>query len=304
MINFRTLYTCLMLITATSSWGITTNGKIYLGLVYDKENSTSNDTFKVSVTSSRIYFSDNYMGTTKEGVYFLYEGDMNDNLSNKHSFLGYRTNKVDSRMGKIDSLLYHWIGSYSNEWNYGGNIAIVPQYNRFLTNSGRVKVQLGDQFEAGVNVGLNGSQDYNYFDVGGKWSNDKLTIASVYQFNHNNSTTAFENRDTWASAIAFKAIHALTLVANYAHYSDSYATNSYDDAFSIGAQNEQTTLFYQTSQNKDQARINLMHLIPLNDATRIGFEIQAPMHSKYYNDGASTKTKDSSFAALYLGYNF
>ena len=160
-------------------------------------------------------------------------------------------------MGTLDSLVYSWVGSYSNPWNYGGNISIVPQYYRFISNSVKMVGKLGDHFELGVDAGLsNDSKDYSYYDVAGKWSNQTFTFATAYQNNNNDSATSFDNRNTWASAIAFNVSENLTLTSSYAQYSETRSANSHSDAFSIGGKTKSTVLMYQTSQDKDQTRIN------------------------------------------------
>ncbi|MEE2769856.1 MAG: hypothetical protein VX835_02090 [Pseudomonadota bacterium] len=288
---------------------LTVSGKIYSGLQYDLKNPsttpTSEDHFSVATSASRLYFSENYFGNTGHGTYFLYEGDIFNDLANLHSFVGYRTNQIDTRLGKLDSLVYSWVGSLTNPWTYGSNISVIPEYNRYLSNSGRVVVSLGDQLKLGVNVLLNkDTRDYSFYDLGGKWSNNTLAVSTVYQENNKDSTTAFENRNTWASAISYQINKKITLNTLYTHYSNSYASNSKDDSFSVVIQNQKTYLSYQTSQNKDQSRVNLMHSIPLSDAASIGFEVQTPVNSKYYKDGATTKTDDASFAVIYLGFKF
>ena len=288
---------------------LTVTGKMFVGPVFYFKNPnttpTAEDKIVVETAASRLYFTENFYGKISNGVYFLYEGDINNDLAIKHSFLGYRHDVVDLSLGTLDSLVYSWVGSYSDPWNYGGNISIVPQYNRYLGNSVKVISKLGDHFEFGVDAGLsNDSRDYSYYDIAGKWSNHLLTLATAYQDNNKDSSTNFENRNTWASTIAFNVSENLSLTASYAHYSETRSANSHSDAFSIGGNTKSTYLNYQTSQNKNQARINLMHTMPLGKTSSIGLEIQTPVNAKYYKDGASTQTYDTSFATVYLGYRF
>lgn len=303
---FKTLALTLLSLDAQA---LTITGKMFVGPTFYQKNPnttpTAEDKVVVETAASRLYFTENVYGKVTNGVYFLYEGDINNNLAIKHSYLGYRHKHVDLRMGTLDSLVYSWVGSYSDPWNYGGNIAVIPQYNRYLGNSAKVVTNLSDQFQLGVDAGLaQDTRDYSYIDLGGKWSNNKLTVAMVYQENNKDSTTTFENRNTWASAIAYNINKNLTLKANYAHYSETYSSNSHDDAFSIGGNSKYTYLTYQTSQNKDQARINFMHSIPLTKSSSIGLEAQIPVNAKYYKNGATTKTYDSSFGTVYLGLKF
>ena len=294
---------------ACNTYALTVTGKMFVGPVYYFKNPsttpTTEDKIAINMAASRLYFSENYFNNTANSPYFLYEGDINNNLNVKHAFLGYRLDAIDTRMGTLDSLVYSWVGTYSDPWNYGGNIAIVPQYNRYLNNSIKMVGKLGDHIELGADAGLSDdTRDYNYYDIAGKWSNDRITLATVYQENNKDSSTSFENRNTWASAVAFNMSETLTLTASYAHYSETQSVNSHSDSFAIGGRTKSTKLSYQTSQNKDQARINLMHTKQLGKTSSIGFEVQAPVNAKYYKDGASTKTYDSSFATVYLGYRF
>lgn len=302
-----TLSSLLCFISSTNA--LTVTGSLHAGPVYYFKNPsttpTTEDKIVIKQAVSRLYFTQNVYDKPTNGTYFFYEGDIKNDLNILHAYLGYRLDTIDARMGTLDSLVYSWVGSYSNKWNYGSNIAIVPQYNRYLGNSVKVVSKLGDHFELGVDAGLsNDSRDYSYYDLAGKWSNHLLTLATAYQENNKDSTTSFENRNTWASAIAFNVSENLSLTASYAHYSETRSANSHSDSFSIGGNTKSTYLNYQTSQNKDQARINLMHTMPLGKTSSIGLEIQTPVHAKYYKDGASTKTYDTSFATVYLGYRF
>jgi len=289
---------------------LTVTGKIFVGPTFYLKNPnstpTSEDKFAIDTAASRLYFSENVYGDVKNGVYFLNETDISSsNLSIKHLYLGYKQDVMDLRLGMLDSLVYSWVGSYSDPWNFGGNIAVIPQYNRYLTNSAKFIAKLSDQFQLGVDAGLaENTRDYTYIDLGGKWSNNKLTVAMVYQENNNDSSTAFENRNTWGSAIAYNINTNLTLKANYAHYTDTYSSNSHEDSFSIGGNTKYTYLTYQTSQNKDQARVNFMHSIPLTKSSSIGLEAQIPVNAKYYKNGATTQTYDTSFGTIYLGLKF
>lgn len=303
------LKTLTFTLLSLDAQAMTITGKMFVGPTFYLKNPhttpTAEDKIVVKTAASRLYFTENVYGNVTNGAYFLYEGDIANNLAIKHSYLGYRQDVVDLRMGTLDSLIYSWVGTYSDPWNYGGNIAIAPQYNRYLGNSMKVVTKLSDQFQLGVDAGLTqDTRDYDYIDLGGKWSNNKLTLAMVYQENNKDSSTKFENRNTWASAIAYNVSTNLKLAANYAHYTESYTSNSHEDSFSVGGKIKSTNISYQTSQNKDQARINLMHSIPLTKSSSIGLEAQVPINAKYYKNGATTKTYDTSFGNIYLGLRF
>ena len=57
---------------------------------------------------------------------------------------------------------------------------------------------------------------------------------------------------------------------------------------------------YQTSQDKDQARYNLMYQFPVSKNTT--FAVEAQFGDKYFNDGAATKTVEDEFVVGYIHY--
>ena len=152
------------------------------------------------------------------------------------------------------------LGRYSNPWQYAGNIAVVPRYNRFIHNSGRLVNHINDQIDIGVAFGLNGLDDYNYYDLGIQWSNDFITLATVYQTNSNDDTTSFSNRDTWGSAIVVNPNNHLSLMANHAHYTQSYANNSNKNAFSVGFSYDNTVVFYKLHKIKTKHVLTICKL--------------------------------------------
>lgn len=295
-------FICLFSFSKASTLDL--DGKLIVGPLYYNETDTVNEGLAIKPASGRLYFSSNYLGDPKPGIYFFYEADVFNNLNPKHFFLGAKSKKLNMRLGQIDSLVYHWVGKYSNPWEYAGNIAVVPRYNRYIYNSGRLVNHINDQIDIGVAFGLNGLDDYNYYDLGIQWSNDFITLATVYQTNSNDDTTSFSNRDTWGSAIVVNPNNHLSLMANHAHYTQSYANNSNKNAFSVGFSYDNAVVFYQTSQNKDQARINYMQTKNLSPSTKLGFETQIPVNNLYYDAGSQSKTKDTAFAGFFLRYVF
>ena len=98
-------------------------------------------------------------------------------------FVGYRTSMFDIRMGKIDSLMYEWIGAKNEQMLYAGNIAIVPTDNTDVSNMLRLTTRFGKTMVAAdiqleddnhVILALQNAEKVNKWDLAAEYVNNNL----------------------------------------------------------------------------------------------------------------------------------
>ena len=308
----KTLLLAAILASAANA-NVQVTGDTTIGLKYTLKDNDSTQEDKFSVESgndnqglTHINFAAAEGGKGGQGA-FLYMETLTDidgdnsvmSFAMGQEFVGYRTSMFDIRMGRIDSLMYEWVGANNEKMLYASNIAIVPVDNTDVSNMLRLTTRLGKTVvSADVRLEDDGN-DYNAFDIGARLSLGKADLSIVHQENGDNAA-GFDGRSTTGASISYDITKALNVTGTYANYTAKRASNSEDDAYSLIATYNNASIMYQTSQDKDQARYNLMYQFPASKHTTFGVEAQ--FGDKFFNDGAATKRVEDEFVVGYINY--
>lgn len=301
-------------LASAANANVSVNGDTTIGLKYtlkDNADSTQEDKFSVESGNdnqgfTHLRFTAAEGGKGGQGAYLYMETltDIDGDFSSLaftlgQEFVGYRTSMFDIRAGKVDSLMYEWVGAKNEQMLYASNIAIVPTDNTDVSNMLRLTTRFGKTMVAADVQLEDDSHDYNAYDIGAKLSLGKAELSLVHQENGDNAA-GFAGRNTTSAGISYDITKALNVTGTYANYTAKRAVNSEDDAYSLIATYNNASIMYQTSQDKDQARYNLMYQFPVSKNTT--FAVEAQFGDKYFNDGAATKTVEDEFVVGYIHY--
>lgn len=313
----KTVLLAAVLASAANA-GVTISGDATMGVQYLSDGATVGQEHRWSVVQGNtdsgkghLNFSVSEAGKSGTGAYAFMETlpSFTGLASTGQTYVGYKGQRFDLRLGKLDSLTYEWVGSLNEaDFKYANNIAVNPEKSENVLSSARVTTKLGPVL-IGITAANNvGTQNYLYQEIGAKFELNKVNLALVHQKVDDDNTTAFNNRNTDSVGLTYSFKHLtstkflkdLDLHVTYASYSEDRASNGESDAMGIGFKINNTALMYQTSDRKDQARYNLVHTRPISKNTSLGIELQT---GDDYMDGASL-TQEDTFGVVYLTYSF
>tara|TARA_X000000950_G_scaffold275159_1_gene361136 strand:- start:245 stop:1207 length:963 start_codon:yes stop_codon:yes gene_type:complete len=315
----KTVLLAAVLASAANA-GVTISGDATMGVQYLSDATTVGQEHRFSVRDgnsnngkAHLNFSMSEAGKSGTGAYAFIETipsfSSTATLSTGQTYVGYKGQRFDIRLGTIDSLTYEWVGSLNEaDFKYANNIAVKPMHNEDQANTARVTTKLGPVLIGIAAANPVGTQNYLYQEIGAKFELNKVNLALVHQKVDDDDATAFNNRNTDSFGLTYSFKHLtstkflkdLDLNVTYASYSEDHASNGESDAMGIGFKINNTALMYQTSDRKDQARYNLVHTRPISKNTSLGIELQT---GDDYMVGA-TKTQDDTFGVVYLTYSF
>ena len=309
-------------LASAANAGVTISGDATMGVQYVSDAADVAREHRWSVTQGNVdsgvghlNFSASEAGKSGTGAYAFMETlpSFTGLASTGQTYVGYKGQRFDLRLGKLDSLTYEWVGSLNEaDFKYANNIAVNPEHDENVLSSARVTTKLGPVL-IGISAANNATsgtpQNYFYQEIGAKFELNKVNLALVHQKVDDDSSTAFNNRNTDSVGLTYSFKHLtstkflkdLDLHVTYASYSEDVATNGESDAMGIGFKINNTALMYQTSEKKDQARYNLVHTRPISKNTSLGIELQTG--DDYFNN-AATKTQEDTFGVVYLTYSF
>jgi hypothetical protein len=343
-------------LASAANAGVNVYGDAVVGLQYTVDSFSAaerDNKFEVvggayAAGNSHINFAASEAGKSGKGAYALAQVNIDlagqnleaDSFNTGQSYIGYKFDKLDLRMGKMHSLVYDYVGSMNQFGHFGNDIAVfdamrghtitttfddkvailAPTYMRNATPGVlRASTKVGPaEVSADVVLTFNGGREWDFAEIGTKFSLQKVDLSIVHQSSNDDvSTTAWDVRDTTAVGAKYKMsnmtsermLKDVELMATYASYSKDPANNGESSAYSVGAKFNNTSVLYQTSQAKDQARVNLAHVMPVSKSTEFGLEGQIPVSKPYINENSgapssTTKMNDESFVTAYIAYKF
>ena len=346
----RTVLLAAALASAANA-GVNVYGDAVVGLKYNTSTFSTNnndnhfnlDGGTYAAGNSHLNFAASEAGKSGKGAYALAQVNLDltgqnanaDSLNTGQTYIGYKFDKLDIRMGKLNSLVYDYVGSMNQLGHFGTDIAVFdamrgastvadypnaygPTYERNATNGVfRAATNVGPaELAADVVLSTDSGRDWDYAEIGTKFSLQHIDLSAVYQTANSAVSNAWAGRDTTAIGAKYKMsnmtsdrrLKDLELMATFASYSKD-PTNGEGSAYSVGLKMNNTSVLYQTSQAQDQARVNVSHVLPVSKSTDFGIEGQIPVSQAYIanNTGAAgnaTKQQDNGFVTAYVAYKF